>query len=208
MSRNDDLPLYQSHKIVGAALIAGVFGRDDGTFSLTFADERISPRDVTGEYVEKHKPEAGGYFVEYEDGYQSWSPAKAFEDGYTPLAGVGMSVAGAARVAHEANRAYCISIGDHSQPSWEEAPDWQRESCINGVLAVRQLVMSGRIATPEASHANWMQHKIACGWTHGPAKDPEEKTHPCLVPWDELPAEQKAKDYIFRAVVTAMIQGA
>lgn len=36
-------------------------------------------------YVQKHAPKAGGYFVAYEDGYKSWSPAEAFESGYTRL---------------------------------------------------------------------------------------------------------------------------
>lgn len=40
---------------------------------------------VDGAYVDKHKPQAGGYFVQYHDGYRSWSPAEAFEDGYTAV---------------------------------------------------------------------------------------------------------------------------
>lgn len=38
-----------------------------------------------------------------------------------------------ARIAHETNRAYCESIGDNSQPPWQDAPDWQKLSAINGV---------------------------------------------------------------------------
>ena len=38
-----------------------------------------------------------------------------------------------AKVAHEINLAYCESIGDNSQPTWELAPDWQKSSAINGV---------------------------------------------------------------------------
>ena len=38
-----------------------------------------------------------------------------------------------ASICHEANRAYCLSIGDESQPEWATAPDWQRVSAINGV---------------------------------------------------------------------------
>jgi hypothetical protein len=33
----------------------------------------------------KHSPEAGGYYVQYKDGYTSFSPAEAFEEGYTRL---------------------------------------------------------------------------------------------------------------------------
>lgn len=41
----------------------------------------------------------------------------------------------------------------------------------------------------------------AAGWKYGPVKDPERKEHPCFVPYDGLPPEQRAKDYLFRAVV-------
>lgn len=40
---------------------------------------------VNAEYMAKHKPTVGGYFVLYVDGYQSFSPAQAFEEGYTRL---------------------------------------------------------------------------------------------------------------------------
>ena len=104
-----------------------------------------------------------------------------------------------AKVCHEANRAYCEALGDFSQPSWEAAPDWQRESARMGV----DLHLSGDFG-PEASHVAWMKHKLQEGWTYGPEKRPELKQHHCLVPFDQLPREQQAKDYIFRAIVHAM----
>ena len=39
---------------------------------------------------------------------------------------------------------------------------------------------------------------------YGEEKDPERKVHPCMVPFNELPREQQAKDFIFRAVVHAL----
>ena len=57
---------------------------------------------------------------------------------------------------------------------------------------------------PEASHESWMAQKVAEGWVYGPVKDPEAKTHHCIVPFDMLPREQQAKDFIFRAVVHAL----
>jgi hypothetical protein len=104
-----------------------------------------------------------------------------------------------ARVCHEANRAYCQALGDHSQPSWDDAPPWQRESARMGV----DLHCSGDFG-PEASHISWMQQKLAEGWTYGPVKNPDAKEHPCMVPYAELPREQQAKDFIFRAIVHAM----
>lgn len=106
-----------------------------------------------------------------------------------------------ARVAHEVNRAYCQAIGDESQPTWEQAPEWQRESAINGV----RFHLAHRDATPAASHENWMHAKLADGWAYGPVKNAEAKTHPCLVPFVDLPIEQQVKDYLFRAVVHNLV---
>ena len=55
-----------------------------------------------------------------------------------------------------------------------------------------------------ASHDAWMREKLDTGWTYGPIKDPVKKEHPCIVPYADLPAEQKAKDFIFRGVVHAI----
>ena len=108
-----------------------------------------------------------------------------------------------ARVCHEVNRAYCQSLGDHSQPAWEDAPQWQRDSAMLGV----KLHTENNVG-PEASHESWMAQKVAEGWVYGPEKNPETKTHHCIVPFDMLPREQQAKDFIFRAVVHALRQTA
>lgn len=104
-----------------------------------------------------------------------------------------------AKVCHEANRAWCEVNGDFSQEPWSDARDWQRESAVDGV---RGVIEEGR--TPEQSHEGWSAHKLAEGWVYGPVKDPELKTHPCLVPYAALPPEQKRKDALFVAVVNAL----
>jgi len=106
-----------------------------------------------------------------------------------------------ARAAHEVNRAYCIAIGDTSQPAWEDAPDWQKSSARNGV--------AGAIAgnTPEQSHQSWLAEKAATGWKYGPVKDPEKKEHPCFVPYSQLPEAQRVKDDLFAHTV-AVVAGA
>lgn len=108
-----------------------------------------------------------------------------------------------ARVAHEANRAYCAIVGDDSQPSWASAPDWQRDSAIDGV----RFHVENPLANPIDSHANWMRMKEAEGWVYGPVKDAEAKTHPCMVEYHELPIEQRRKDSLFIGVVRALISG-
>lgn len=108
-----------------------------------------------------------------------------------------------AKVAHETNRAYCSSIGDNSQPKWEEAPDWQKISAIKGVRFDLESHAKGVQPTPSARHDSWLAEKLADGWKYGPVKDSDKKEHPCFVPYESLPIEQRMKDYLFGAVVGA-----
>lgn len=102
-----------------------------------------------------------------------------------------------ARATHEVNRAYCAALGDMSQVAWEDAPEWQRDSARVGVKAV----LEGKANTPEEQHQCWLDQKTADGWGWGPVKNAETKEHPCYLPYDKLPEAQRAKDYVFRAVV-------
>lgn len=106
-----------------------------------------------------------------------------------------------ARVCHEANRAYCLSLGDTSQPPFAEAPQWQIDSAVDGVL----FVMANPLAHESTNHLNWYRTKEAEGWKYGPVKDPEKKEHPCMVPYHELPREQQLKDKLFRNIVLALM---
>jgi hypothetical protein len=97
-----EMPRYKCHKEVWALKIKAVEVRkptiaeldrilsgkaadgDSGAAAFLTPENALYGRiEVDQEYVSKHKPEAGGYFVVYADGYKSFSPAKAFEDGYT-----------------------------------------------------------------------------------------------------------------------------
>lgn len=89
-SASAELPKYVCHKEVHAAKILEVIdptqpgNETDGSRKLNVQGPYM-PIRVDREYVQKHKPEAGGYYVVYADGYKSFSPAKAFEDGYTKV---------------------------------------------------------------------------------------------------------------------------
>ena len=102
-----------------------------------------------------------------------------------------------AKTCHEANRAYCETLGDYSQPKWEDAPEWQKESAIGGVV----FHYNNDNTSPRDSHNSWLAAKAADGWKYGEVKDPEKKEHPCFVPYEELPQHQQLKDYIFKAIV-------
>ena len=115
-----------------------------------------------------------------------------------------MNIEHTAKVCHEANRAYCQTIGDDSQPNWEDAPQWQKDSALQGVAFHVGALESGSEPAPSASHESWLTQKREGGWKYGPVKDAAKKEHPCFVPYDELPIEQRLKDYIFAAIVKAV----
>lgn len=110
------------------------------------------------------------------------------------------SIEAIARVCHEANRAWCVANGDRSQPIWELAPEWQKSSAINGVA----FHLDCPDADASASHNAWFKEKQDAGWVYGEVKDPVAKTHPCMVPFEQLPREQQLKDHLFKAIVTAL----
>lgn len=104
-----------------------------------------------------------------------------------------------AKVCHEANRAYCESIGDDSQKSWDAAEQWQRDSAVAGV----RFAIANPNAPASSQHDAWLKDKQESGWIYGPVKDPEKKEHACMVPYHELPAVQRVKDQLFRHIVAA-----
>lgn len=105
-----------------------------------------------------------------------------------------------ARLCHEINRIYCASLGDTTQPTWDKAPDWQKQSARSGVINL----LSNKDATPEMSHENWLKDKKEAGWKYGPVKDEIKKEHPCIVPYNYLPDSEKIKDHLFYTIVRGM----
>lgn len=98
-----EMPQYQSHKKVWALKIKSVqrlrptveeleaILKEEGEWHhvvaaiITPEEEGYAPFEVDDAYVQKHDPQVGGYYVVYADGYKSWSPADAFEEGYTRI---------------------------------------------------------------------------------------------------------------------------
>jgi len=80
-----ELPQYQCHKKVRAAKITGF--RQNGNIDMPdlLLGEIGAIVTLLPDWHEKHKPQIGGYYVVYEDGYKSYSPAEAFESGYTAI---------------------------------------------------------------------------------------------------------------------------
>lgn len=87
MSDSREMPKYQSHKQVWALKIKEiVFDHDlakadnratDGSATITPEEDGYAPFKVDHVYCRKHEPKVGDYYVVYEDGYKSFSPAEA-----------------------------------------------------------------------------------------------------------------------------------
>jgi RyR domain len=104
-----------------------------------------------------------------------------------------------ARICHEANRALQY-VQEDSLPS----VPWDAESPEVMAGTTEGVAMARQGTTPRESHWNWVRARIEQGWERGDDKDPERKTHPNLVSYEALPADQKDKDRLFLAIVTAL----
>jgi hypothetical protein len=83
----------------------------------------------------------------------------------------------------------CYQMGA-GQPYNVHPTEDQLTSLIQGT----HFAMQSQNMTPEQNHENWMKMKIYQGWVYGDVKDMEKKTHPDLVPFDDLPKVEKDKD--------------
>lgn len=81
------MPRYKCHKKVWALKIAAVEIHQDGTTTIAPKDEGYAPFTTKAEWLKRWKGIETdlGYYVVYDDGYASWSPTKAFEEGYTRI---------------------------------------------------------------------------------------------------------------------------
>lgn len=213
---------YISHKRVKAAKIVGyepgdvaeVHGTNVVNSYLVTLEGAGEPVNVPADVFFRYRPRPGDYLVEYPpDGYLSVSPAKAFEDGYAELVDPPgepqvaalfiapvVDAVDIAAICHAANTAFCASHGDLSHKPWDETPMALKRSVLSGV----KLHLDDPNASPAASHNAWLAYKDAEGWHYGETKCPERKTHPCMMPFEDLPAKDQAKDHLFKAIVNAL----
>lgn len=129
-----------------------------------------------------------GIFTDWDDEYapEFTEPAPRF------------SVRDIASICHEANRRLQRTLGEVPNRSWESIGTELQASAKAGVIAAQ----NG--ATPEQLHESWIAERTTNGWVYGDVKDFDKKTHPCLVPYADLPEDQRAKDALFSAIVKAL----
>lgn len=80
-----EMPRYKCHKEVWAFKISKIHMNDKNDWIITPTEEGYMPLHVSYSFINKHNPQVGGYYVVYKDGYRSFSPKEAFEEGYSRI---------------------------------------------------------------------------------------------------------------------------
>jgi hypothetical protein len=103
-----------------------------------------------------------------------------------------------AKVIHSANRAYVDAIGGRAvNLTWEEIREEERQGLIK---AVASMIVNPQL--PETSHEQWCLAREKEGWTKDVRYDYNRKTHPNLIPYDQLPLEEQFKDHMFMGIAS------
>ena len=106
-----------------------------------------------------------------------------------------MTIEDMARACHTGNLMFCQQYSHDSLANWDDV----KGSAVDGVKAFLKDGLN-----PEQMHENWLKFKAAEGWVYGLEKDFDKKTHPCMVPSDQLPVIQQYKDDLFLKIVTTL----
>lgn len=102
-----------------------------------------------------------------------------------------------AEVCHNAVRAWMHLHGDPTYPTWLLSPGYMKRANISSV----EFILTNPDSTFQEIHGNWCSSKVKEGWKYGKVLNSHRKTHPCLIPYDELPPKQKGKNAIYKGIV-------
>ena len=96
---------------------------------------------------------------------------------------------------YEAARVENTAAGRPINPEpWEfRDKDFQ----LNMIQAVAKQCGPDRMTCPEALHDAWVDAYEEMGWKYGVKRDAKAKTHPDMVPFEELGKLEQEKDWVF-----------
>lgn len=117
------------------------------------------------------------------------------EKGETALEVSLESLENIAKTAHNVVGAYAVGLGGQHLP-WIELTKDER---IRGIEAVKLLKGGSKAAS--AIHDYWISSMISDGWVYGEVLSEEDKTHPLMLDYRNLPKEERTKDKLFSLVV-------
>lgn len=132
-----EMPRYQCHKEVWALQIKDT---DITGTMISFVDDKYAPRVVGADWIARHKPQPNGYFVVYQDGYESYSPQKAFEEGYNKIESSQSHSSSNEELAKKAYAAYGqtdnLKLEGLPMPEWENFPEAIQRAWTNAAIAI------------------------------------------------------------------------
>lgn len=99
---------------------------------------------------------------------------------------------------YEAARLQAIAVDAPVIPEpWGEREEPFKQQFLD---VVEMMCGPERKSSPEELHDDWVRAYEAMGWRYGPERDREAKTHPDMVPFDELEQREQDKDAVFIAL--------
>jgi hypothetical protein len=113
-----------------------------------------------------------------------------------------MTVESIAQVVHEIQVAFTRQLSDYSLKPWSETPEDVKAITIAAVKHHTDYPEDGA----KESHDNWVDGKIVQGWKYGPVKDAIKKEHPSLIPFAELPLNERIKDALVVQTIHSLIK--
>lgn len=81
--------------------------------------------------------------------------------------------------------------------SWSDRDEAFRSQFLK---VITQQCGPDRKNSPEELHHDWVMAYTAMGWVFGEVRDPVAKTHPDMVPYDDLGQLEQDKDSVFVAL--------
>lgn len=98
---------------------------------------------------------------------------------------------------YEAGRLQAIAVGALVPEPWSDREPTFRDQFLE---VIEMMCGSNRQSSPEELHDDWVKAYAAMGWVYGPQRDPERKTHPDLLPFNQLEPRERDKDAVFVAL--------
>jgi hypothetical protein len=106
----------------------------------------------------------------------------------------------------------CVKVAQHVHNyartlTGSDCP-WESLSSVTQRTKLRQVahVINHADITPAEQHAEWHRAQLERGWTYGPGYDPEERTDPHCLPYEQLPLQQRINEAMYRAIILAVFE--
>jgi hypothetical protein len=99
---------------------------------------------------------------------------------------------------YEGARLQAIAVDAPIVPEpWEQRDEaFRNQFCAK----IDELCEAKSLPTPEEAHDSWWRAYEVMGWTYGPVRDVQAKTHPDMVPFADLEQREQDKDAVFLAL--------